>query len=68
VIPDLRYELPLVDQARAVTIEQDRGIKEAGGASRQIRVKSDLASCRDTCGSGLPACARTFDKDCSSRS
>ena len=68
VVPDRGHQLPLVDEARAVTREQHGRSHEAGGASLVVDIEPHFAPCDVPCGLGLPTSAGALDEDRARRS
>src|SRR5680860_1076786 len=63
VVPDLRLELPLIDQPGDVAVEDQRGIEFGGVTSVLVDVEKHLALCDLASGFGLAAGLRSLDQD-----
>jgi hypothetical protein len=62
MVPDRGHELPLVDQLRAITLEQERRRQESRGARLIVHVEAHVAARRPAGRLGLPAPAPPFDR------
>lgn len=62
MVPDCRYELPLIDQARAVSIEQQSRCHEPRRPCLIVNVEAHLAPCGLPRGLRLAASAGTLDE------
>jgi hypothetical protein len=66
VVPDVRHQLPLVDEAWALPIEKYFRGNQSGCAHRRIDVEAYLTAC-ECCRRGcLAACTGTLDEHRSS--
>jgi hypothetical protein len=63
VVPKLRLDLPLVDEAGRGSIENKGGIDRCSGASSVVDVEQYLAGRDPTGGEGLAACLRSLEND-----
>ena len=63
VVPDLWYDLPLIDQARSIAGEDEARVEESYGARCRVGVQVDLTPCDVARGLRLSRSARTFDQD-----
>ena len=52
MVPDIRFNLPLVDQTRSVSVQNEGGIDPYGASGSDIDIEEDLTSC------SLPCCCR----------
>jgi hypothetical protein len=61
-VPDARDQLPFVDQARPITLEEQRRVERRGGSSRVFAIEADGAA---GCSEGrlrLAAGSRSLDE------
>src|SRR5450759_4929179 len=58
LVPDALHELPLVDEARPLAIEQECGVQFARPAGRLVAIETDCALGGPESGLGLAAAAR----------
>lgn len=67
VIPNPRLQLPLVDEARALTVQHQRRIDRSGEPCLRIHVQPYLAACGLSSGLGLAAGLGPLDQDSADR-
>jgi hypothetical protein len=63
LVPDLRHELPLVDQPGMGTVQQKPGIERARRSGSRVAIEAHRAPCRPQRRLGLATPARTFDEN-----
>ncbi len=68
VIPDLRLELPLVDEPWGIALENQARIYLGGFTGRSVDVEEHLALGNLAGGLGLSTGLRSLDEDCAGRS